>query len=248
MVSVCSEEGSTLKYTMHGTVEGNGLRKALRSMLQPCISCSILDLWYIFILHQHDRLPGDTIRQPHVVSSGEKRVDLFSISPDRVLVHNFWNGTSWSGYKKVSRVCKFIDKVIASDQNRIDVFYRGLDHSCYHRWYNGTSWFPESDEGEKLGEPSDASATYILPVTGAVDNDPTTKVQPRLELNDLHARHKQQFDMYVRALDRLQAKSEHDSMSFYGISSMFYSFWFTLGYTVNVASHSWGSIYSMAVG
>ena len=222
MVSVCSEEGSTLRYGMHGIMEGNGLRN-LRSMLQPCTTCSVLDFWYVVVLHQHDRLPGDTIHQPHVVSSGEKRVDLFSVSPERSLVHNYWNGTSWSGYKKIARVCKFIDKVVASDQKRIDVFYRGVDHSSYHRWYNGTSWFPESDEGESLGEPSDSSAAYIIPVTGVVDSDPTTKVQPRLEINDLHARHKTQYDMFVRALARLQAKPEFDSMSFYGISSMSYS-------------------------
>lgn len=247
MVSVCLEEGSTLRYITHGIMEGNGLRTALRSMLLPCTSCSILEIWYIFVSHQHDRLPGDTIRQPHVVSTGEKRVDLLSITPERSLVHNYWNGTSWSGYKKVARVCKFIDKVVASGQNRIDVFYRGVDHSSYHRWYDGTSWLPDSDAGEKLGEPSDSSAAYIIPVTGVVDTDPTTKVQPRLEINDLHARHKVQFDLYLRALARLQAKPEFDSMSFYGISSMFYSFSFTLGYTANVESHSWGSIYSMAV-
>lgn len=139
-------------------------------------------------------------------------------------MHKYYNGSSWSGYNKVARVCKLIDSVVSNAPNRIDVFYRGVDNSSYHKWYDGKSWFPQSDVGESLGEPSDSSAAHNIPVTGVIDRDPKTKVQPRLEINDLHAQHKQQFDLYIRAMANLQARPEFSSTSFYGIASMFACF------------------------
>lgn len=203
--------------------------------------------WYGVVLHQCDRIPGEVICRPHVVTWGQNRLDVFSISPERYLVHKYWNGTSWSGYNKVARICKLIDNVVSHAPNRIDVFYRGVDHSSYHKWYDGNSWFPQSDAGESLGEPSDLSAAGNIPVTGVVDLDPSTKVQPRLEINDLHARHKQQFDLYIRAMANLQARPELSSMSFYGIASMFAHFDSVLSPPLTIERYSRGSIYTMAI-
>lgn len=56
-------------------------------------------------------------------------------------------------------------------------------------------------------------------VTGV--SDPHTKVEFRYEINDLHARHKEQFDLYIRAMHNLQHTDQCKSMSYYGIASMF---------------------------
>lgn len=216
---VCLQEGSTLLY--HKWFDGKwrpaeGFEKYVTVLYLERYSRP----WYVLTLHQCDRFPGEIICRPHVVTWGEKRLDVFSISPERYLVHKYWNGTSWSDYNKVAHVCKLIDNVVSPAPNRIDVFFRGVKNSSYHKWYDGKSWFPQSTAGECLGEPSDKSAAFNIPVTGVVDLDPSTKVQPRLEINDLHAQHKQQFDLYIRALANLQARPELSSTSYYGIASM----------------------------
>ena len=134
-------------------------------------------------------------------------------------MHMYYDGTSWSDFKKIGGVCFWIDGVVSITANRIDVFYRGVDDTSYHKWYDGKSWLPSQEAAESLGLPNDASRASLIPITGAVSSGTDGKVHPRLEINDLHAHHKEQFDLYIRALRNLQARKETDSMSWYGLAS-----------------------------
>ena len=172
-----------------------------------------------------DSFGGYIVGQPQVVSWGPNRLDTFSIAPDRSLMHKYWNGTSWSGFNKLGGVCLRIDYVVCPAVNRIDVFYRGVDDTSYHKWYDGHSWLPSQDAAESLGLPNDASMASLIPISGVISSDPNSKVHPRMEINDLHAYHKEQFDLYIRAIRNLQLKPETVSESWYGIASEYYLFY-----------------------
>lgn len=74
--------------------------------------------------------------------------------------------------------------------------------------------------------------SYIA-VTGCLNPDPTQPklagVHPRWEINELQAKHKEQFDLLIRAWANLNARPETSSQSFYGIASgcfiLFVCFW-----------------------
>lgn len=162
---------------------------------------------------------GYIIAQPKAISWGKGRLDVFGIFADRSLVHLYFDGQSWNGWNKLGGVCLQIDAVVSRSVNRLDVFYRGVDNTSYHKWYDGQKWYPSTDGAESLGTPTDESMSHLVPVTGTSTADPKTHVQPRLEINDLHAHHKEQYDLYIRALRNLMARPETHSLSWYGIAS-----------------------------
>ena len=162
---------------------------------------------------------GYIIAQPKVVSWGKSRLDVFGISPDRSLVHCYWDGKSWNGWNKLGGVCLQIDAVVSRTVNRINIYYRGVDNRSYHKWYDGQTWYPSTDGAESLGTPADESMSNIIPITGTSTTDPKDHVQVRMEINDLHAHHKEQFDLYIRAVRNIMARPETHSLSWYGIAS-----------------------------
>ncbi|KAL8714960.1 MAG: hypothetical protein Q9225_006476 [Loekoesia sp. 1 TL-2023] len=161
---------------------------------------------------------GYLIAQPKAVSWRKNRLDVFGVFSDRSLVHCYYDGKSWNGWTKLGGVCLQIDAVVSRTVNRIDVFYRGVDNVSYHKWYDGQKWFPSTDGAESLGTPAEKSMSSMIPVVGTTTNDPKDFVQPRMEINDLHAHHKEQFDLYIRAMHNLMARPETHSLSWYGIA------------------------------
>ena len=162
---------------------------------------------------------GYIVDQPKAVSWGKGRIDVFGIFADRNLVHCYWDGKSWNGWKKLGGVCLQIDAVVSRSANRVDVFYRGVDNTSYHKWYDGQKWYPSQDGAESRGSPADESMSSIVPVTGVTTSDPKDFIQLRHEISDLHAHYKEQFDLYIRAMNNLMARPETHSLSWYGIAS-----------------------------
>lgn len=70
-------------------------------------------------------------------------------------------------------------------------------------------------------------SSYIA-ITGCPSTDPTKSklagVHTRWEINELQAKHKEQFDLLIRAWANIQARPEKNSQSFFGISSKFLIF------------------------
>ncbi|KAL8794962.1 MAG: hypothetical protein Q9195_002544 [Heterodermia aff. obscurata] len=163
---------------------------------------------------------GYLIAQPKVVSWGKRRLDVFGIFADRSLVHCYFDGKSWNGWNKLGGVCLQIDAVVSRTISRIDIFYRGVDNSSYHKSYDGQKWYPSTDGAESLGVPTDESLSNSIAITGTSTVDPKDHVQVRREINDLHANHKEQFDLYIRAVKNLMARPETHSLSWYGIASI----------------------------
>lgn len=162
---------------------------------------------------------GHIIAQPKAISWGKGRLDVFGVFADRSLVHCYWDGKSWNGWKKLGGVCLHIDAAVTRTVNRIDLFYRGVDNVSYHKWYDGQSWYPSADGAQSLGTPADESMSHVIPITGTSTTDPKDHVQVRMEINNLHAHHKEQFDLYIRAVSNIMARPETHSLSWYGIAS-----------------------------
>ena len=85
----------------------------------------------------------------------------------------------------------------------------------------------------------------LIPVTGCTSSDPSHKVQIRYDINDMQAHHKEQFDLFIRAIANLQAKPETDSMSWYGIASESRLLRRNC-HLVTTERYPWCAIYSMA--
>ncbi|KAL8649693.1 MAG: hypothetical protein Q9226_005468 [Calogaya cf. arnoldii] len=153
------------------------------------------------------------IAPPKAISWGKSPLDIFGIFADRTLVHCYWDGKSWNGWNRLGGVCLQTDATVTRTVNRIDVFYRGVDNVSYHKWYDGQTWYPSTDGAESLGTPTDESMSHLIPVTDTSTTDPKDHVQVRMEINDLHAHHQEQFELYIRAMSNLMARPETHSLS-----------------------------------
>ena len=101
-----------------------------------------------------------TVGMPSAVSWGPNRIDLFVRGLARDIYQDTYNGTTWSGWKKISNGAASSNPTVASwGVNRLDVFYRGATGSgngAVEHLYSadgGTTWGADSLGGVARGEP-----------------------------------------------------------------------------------------------
>jgi hypothetical protein len=69
------------------------------------------------------------------------RLDLFTVGSDAAMYHQFYIGTTWSGWVDyLGGDCISAAAAVSRSPNLIDLFVIGSDHAMYQQWFDGTNW------------------------------------------------------------------------------------------------------------
>jgi hypothetical protein len=112
-----------------------------------------------------ERIGGNFMCTPVVVSTGPSRIDLFGLDIDQSMVHSTWNGTSWSAWDELGGCFSGTPIVLPTIDGKFDIFARAIDYKLYHLAYDPavqTDW--KILGGGLLGEPVAASAPAAVRV------------------------------------------------------------------------------------
>ncbi len=112
-----------------------------------------------------ERVGGNFMSTPVVVSTSAARIDLFGLGIDQSMVHASWNGTSWSDWDELGGCFTATPVVLPTSDGKFDIFARSLDYKLYHLTYDPavqTDW--NILGGGLLGEPVAASAPAAVRV------------------------------------------------------------------------------------
>lgn len=116
-----------------------------------------------------ERLGGNFMSTPVVVSTGAQQIDLFGLGIDQGMVHISWNGTVWSDWDELGGCFSSPPVVLPTATGTFDIFARAIDYKLYHLAYDPTT---QTDwkilGGGLLGEPFAASAPSALRIQSLI--------------------------------------------------------------------------------
>ncbi len=80
-------------------------------------------------------LGGVLVSQPHAVSWGPNRLDVFGVGTDHAVWHRWWDGSNWGGWESLGG--SVISPVSATSwaANRLDLFVLGTNSALYRQKY-----------------------------------------------------------------------------------------------------------------
>jgi hypothetical protein len=101
-----------------------------------------------------ERLGGNFMSTPAVVSTGAQQIDVFGLGIDQGMVHSSWNGIAWSDWDELGGCFSSPPVVLPTATGTFDIFARAIDYKLYHLAYDPTT---QTDwkilGGGLLGEP-----------------------------------------------------------------------------------------------
>ena len=100
----------------------------------------------------------DVGRATAAVSWGADRIDLFTVADDRSLVHQSFDGRSWSAPTSLGGRLASVPAATAWAVDELQVFAIFDDGQLWNRYWDGASWHDwESLGGELTGNPGASS-------------------------------------------------------------------------------------------
>jgi hypothetical protein len=98
-----------------------------------------------------ENLGGELTSSPAAVSWGPNRIDVFARSKNSYLLHQYWTGSAWSGWKIIKNLKFFGNPAVVSlGPNLLDVFVTGNNNHLMHMTWNGSNWSSWEDLGGEL--------------------------------------------------------------------------------------------------
>ncbi len=105
----------------------------------------------------YDSLGGGLVGDPTISSQGPGLLNVFARGSDNALWHNWYSGTSWSGWQSLGGGLTSGPASVSWGSNRIDVVARGGDNAVWHWAWNGSGWSVESLGGSIESAPEISS-------------------------------------------------------------------------------------------
>jgi hypothetical protein len=105
----------------------------------------------------YDSLGGGLVGDPTISSQGPGQLNVFARGSDNALWHNWFSGTSWSGWQSLGGGILSGPGSVSWSPNRIDVVARGGDNGVWHWAWNGSGWSVDSLGGQTESAPEISS-------------------------------------------------------------------------------------------
>ncbi len=99
-----------------------------------------------------ENLGGELTSSPAAVSWGPNRIDVFARDKSSHVLHQYWTGSAWSGWKILDKNLKIFGNPAVSSRgpNLLDVFVTGSNNHLMHMTWNGSNWSSWEDLGGEL--------------------------------------------------------------------------------------------------